>query len=59
MDQYPYREDAAEAIGESITWLRRFDEAVSANREKIDAVVAQRDGVATSRLLRELVWGTG
>ena len=53
MDQYPYREDAAGAIGESILWLRRFDRILSAHRHEIDELVGKDDAVATSRFLRE------
>ncbi|MCK5738972.1 TIM barrel protein [bacterium] len=57
MDQYPYREDAASAIGESILWLRRFDEVLQAHRSEIDVLVAQQDAVATSRFLRSVLMG--
>ena len=53
MDQYPYREDAAGAIGESILWLMRFDEILNEHRQRIDELVAEGDAVATSRFLRE------
>ena len=36
MDQYPYREDAADAIGESILWLRHFDRLQQKYRQQID-----------------------
>jgi len=52
MDQYPYREDAAGAIGESILWIRRFDEILNAYRAEIDRLVAAGDAVETSRFLR-------
>lgn len=55
MDQYPYREDAAGAIGESILWLRQFDAIVQKHRVVMDAVVAAGDGVATSRFLRSVL----
>ena len=55
MDQYPYREDAAGAIGESIEWLFRFDEMQRANKERIDALLQAGDPVETSRFLRELL----
>jgi sugar phosphate isomerase/epimerase len=55
MDQYPYREDAAGAIGESILWLRRFDEILQAHRGEIDALVAADDAVRTSRFLRRVL----
>jgi xylose isomerase len=55
MDQYPYREDAAGAIGESIMWLRQFSEVLDARRSDIDQLVSQQDAVATSRFLRTIV----
>lgn len=55
MDQYPYREHSAEAIGESIAWLIRFDEIVDNHRARIDKLVQAGDGVATSRFLREVL----
>ena len=57
MDQYPYREDAAAAIGESILWLRRFDDIVQAHRAEIDRLVSGDDPVATSRFLRTVLVG--
>jgi xylose isomerase len=55
MDQYPYREDAAGAIGESILWLRRFDELLDVHRAEIDVLIAADDAVRTSRFLREVL----
>ncbi|MEM6821032.1 MAG: sugar phosphate isomerase/epimerase family protein [Verrucomicrobiota bacterium] len=55
MDQYPYREDAADAIGESIHWLRAFDHIVQEHRTEIDALVAGNDAVETSRFLRKVM----
>jgi xylose isomerase len=55
MDQYPYREDAAGAIGESILWLRQFSSILQAHRMEIDHLVAEQDAVATSQFLRELL----
>ena len=57
MDQYPYREDAAGAIGESIQWLRGYDRIVQANRAEIDALIAAGDAVKTSRFLRLALLG--
>jgi xylose isomerase len=53
MDQYPYREDGAAAIGESILWLVRFDEIMQAYRLEIDRLIAEADAVQTSRFLRK------
>jgi xylose isomerase len=57
MDQYPYREDGAGAIGESILWLHRFDEILAANREKIDELIQAEDAIQTSRFLRKALLG--
>lgn len=55
MDQYPYREDAAGAIGESIQWVRQFSAILESNRTAIDDLVARQDAVATSRFLRTVL----
>lgn len=52
MDQYPYREDAAGAIGESIEWLVKFDAIQRKNKAKIDELLKLGDPVETSRFLR-------
>lgn len=59
MDQYPYREDAAGAIGESILWLRQFDQVLQRHRPAIDRLVAGGDAVATSRFLRSVLVAPG
>lgn len=55
MDQYPYREDAAAAIGESIQWLRTLDRLVVDNRSELDRLVDSYDAVSVSRFIREKV----
>lgn len=55
MDQYPYREDAAGAIGESILWLRQFSAILEVRREDIDQLVLRQDAVGTSQFLREVL----
>ena len=57
MDQYPYREDGAGAIGESILWLHRFDEILQANRAEIDQLIVEEDAIQTSRFLRKALLG--
>jgi xylose isomerase len=57
MDQYPYREDAAGAIGESILWLTYFSTILDEYRADMDRLVEQQDPVATSRFLRS-IFGT-
>lgn len=55
MDQYPYREDAAGAIGESIQWLVKFDAFQRANQKEIDRLIHLGDAVETSRFLRTML----
>jgi xylose isomerase len=55
MDQYPYREDAAGAIGESILWLEQFGALLDRNRKEIDNLVRRQDAIATSRFLRSVL----
>ncbi len=55
MDQYPYREDAAGAIGESILWLHKFDGILQKYHRDIDVLVTMQDAVATSRFLRAVM----
>jgi len=58
MDQYPYREDGAGAIGESILWLNRFDEILQENRAEIDRLIGAGDAIQTSRFLRKALLGS-
>jgi sugar phosphate isomerase/epimerase len=55
MDQYPYREDAADAIGESILWLKKFEKIVEENYAEIDNLVRLNDAIATSKFLRKIL----
>jgi xylose isomerase len=57
MDQYPYREDGAGAIGESILWLKRFDEILDAYRTEFDECIAAGDAVRTTGVLRKALLG--
>lgn len=56
MDQYPYRENATDAIGESILWVRNFEQIVDENFEEIDALVKMNDAVETSRFMRKVLF---
>ncbi|MDR1517493.1 MAG: hypothetical protein LBS52_05305, partial [Dysgonamonadaceae bacterium] len=56
MDQYPYREDATDAIAESIHWVRAFEQIVEENMSEIDALVKLNDAVATSRFMRKVLF---
>lgn len=55
MDQYPYREDAVGAIGESIQWLIKFDNILQKNRGEIDKLISLGDAVETSKFLRKII----
>ncbi len=57
MDQYPYREDAAGAIGESILWLCQFDTIMQKNRAAITDLLKAGDAVKTSAFLRGVLAG--
>ena len=55
MDQYPYRENAVDAISESILWVKKFEEIVDAHYDEIDTLVKANDAVNTSRFLRTIL----
>ena len=54
MDQYPYRENATDAISESILWLKRFQKVVEENYATIETLIKGNDAIATSRFLRQV-----
>jgi xylose isomerase len=56
MDQYPYREDATEAIAESVLWVRKFEQIVEENFKEIEGLVKLNDAVETSRFLRKVLF---
>ena len=56
MDQYPYREDATEAISESIMWVRNFERIVDENFNEIESLVKMNDAVKTSRFMRKILF---
>jgi xylose isomerase len=59
IDQFPYREDGRDAVAESAAWLDYLEGLLDrADPAAIDAVLAQGDGVAASRLMRGLLSGT-
>lgn len=55
MDQYPYREDAVDAISESILWVKKYEQIVDAHFTEIDALIKENDAIKTSRFLRKLI----
>ncbi len=55
MDQYPYREDAVDAISESILWVKKYEQIVDTYYNEIEALIKENDAVKTSRFLRKLI----
>lgn len=55
MDQYPYREDAIDAISESLYWVKKYETIVDENYAEIERLIGLNDAVETSRFLRMLV----
>jgi xylose isomerase len=56
MDQYPYRENATDAIAESILWVRIFERIVDENFTEIETLVKMNDAVETSRFMRKVLF---
>jgi sugar phosphate isomerase/epimerase len=58
MDQYPYREDGAAAVGESVAFLRSVEDLLTPERmEQIRQLLAKGDATASTRWMRELLFG--
>jgi xylose isomerase len=55
MDQYPYREDAAGAIGESVQWLCAYEKIADENRAEINGLLQSGLAVETSKFLRKVM----
>jgi xylose isomerase len=56
MDQYPYREDGASALGESIAWLKALDAKIEAvGMDVFDKLIKEGDAVKVSSVIRELL----
>jgi sugar phosphate isomerase/epimerase len=59
MDQYPYREDGAAAVQESVSFLRAIEELLTEERlGEIRALIAKGDATASTRWMRHLLLGT-
>ncbi|MDD4189986.1 MAG: sugar phosphate isomerase/epimerase [Mangrovibacterium sp.] len=54
MDQYPYREDAIDAISESIHWVKKYEQIAEEHCNEIEELIKLNDAVETSRFLRRL-----
>lgn len=57
-DQFPYREESREAVNESALWFDYLESLMDrADMDEIAAVLAKKDGVSASRLMRRLLQG--
>ncbi len=57
MDQYPYREDGAAAVRESVAFLRSVEALLTPERMgQMRALVASGDATASTRWMRELLF---
>ncbi len=57
MDQYPYREDGASAVGESVAFLRSVEKKLTTERiNQIRTLVTKGDATASTRWMRELLF---
>jgi sugar phosphate isomerase/epimerase len=57
MDQYPYREDGAAAVGESVAFLRGVENLLTVERmAEVRHLVATGDATASTRWMRELLF---
>jgi len=60
IDQFPYREDGRDAVAESAAWMDALEGALDAtDADEIAAVLARKDGVEASRLMRRMLFGDG
>lgn len=57
MDQYPYREDAAAAVRESVAFLRSVENILTpAVMDEMRSLIASGDATATTRWMREILF---
>ena len=60
LDQFPFREDGREAVAESAQWLNMLEGIIdNAEMEEIEAVISKKDAIASSKLMRKLMFGGG
>ncbi len=58
IDQFPYREDGRDAVSESAEWLDVLQEkAAKIDEKEAEQVFAERNGVASSRFMRKILFG--
>ncbi len=58
MDQYPYREDGAAAVGESVAFLQSVERLMTDQRkQEMRTLIASGDATCSNRWMRELIFG--
>lgn len=58
IDQFPYREDGRDAVAESALWLDALRGVVDrADKDEIGRIIARKDGIAASALMRRILFG--
>jgi sugar phosphate isomerase/epimerase len=58
MDQYPYREDGAAAVRESVAFLREIEKLLTQERSgQIRDLIAKGDATESTRWMRQLLFG--
>lgn len=56
IDQFPYREDGRDACNESAEWMDLFESILDDfDLDRVDEVLKRKDGVAASKLMREML----
>ena len=57
IDQFPYREDGRDAVAESVLWMKKLRGALDrTDPAEIENVLASKDAVASSRLMRSMLF---
>jgi xylose isomerase len=60
MDLYPYREDGARAVAESVAFLRDLEDALTGERmDELRGLIATGDATASTRWIREFIFHRG
>jgi sugar phosphate isomerase/epimerase len=55
MDQYPYREDGTEAVGESVAFLKNVEKLLTSERcEQLRQLISRGDATASTQWMRKL-----
>lgn len=58
-DQYPYREESRDAVEESVRWMEDYVKIINRlDENEIESIIKKGDAVASSKLMRKLLFGT-